>query len=747
MKKSRLWLVLAPCILSCVTTVVMVTLFLLPVFRYSNEVKNFRFEKVNGGYAVVGYDGDSSKIAIPSVYRGKNVVEISDGAFESKEKFSSVGSITLPTGLVRIGDNAFCGLTSIESVSLPKTCVSIGNSAFYGCESLRSVNFAQSCQIENIGPNAFSLTAIQFEFLDSDENFYIVDGVALFAKAQSGNVVLPNDIKVLSHDAAYFLAKDKPIDLSVSENCKLEFVSDGAFAGCNLLSVDFLNAKNLKIVGEKCFKDCENLQTVLFSDSLKLVGEEAFFGCDMLETLSFGKSRIAFNSQIFDNFGAIERLELSAWCSGLGKALGTEKYFSGDNLTLVVTDGVVYDDFVSAFANKTEELILENGVYVSWGRLCKFNSLDKATLPVYVVNDCGITDFCAQSSVTILGTGTDCLNCSPNIVTDKLIVGGVLRIEENCFAGQRLGNIDIVEVDGEGLEFVGRHAFSRTNWFIESEDESICVGKFCIFVKDRNADGIAIINEGVEVVCSEALVGSDVAKIVLPSTLVELSDNCFMAKIGTLVFREKKNGNVVLSRIGSGAFYYGFDAIETHSTTNGEVWVNNGNSLILSAVNYVGENAFNRQSDYFAGKTGVVTFGTTIVVLIYGDFNAQMLAFSEGIRVVAANCFDSSVCGNPNKIRFADSIVMIGKNYFGNKIREATFGLNLETVEGNGLFEFDEENSANLLVYSKNCVKLLLLVKTNNKPNVVLKVAPENRDFYEAEIVGLSNYRIEVLGE
>lgn len=743
MKKNVIWLCLVPCVLSFVVTIVSLTLLLLPIFRYANLIGDFRFKKVDGGYAIVEYVGDSKNISLPSSFRGQNVVEISDRVFSDSEKYYGVESVVLPVGLKRIGNNCFSGMKNIENVVIPDACISIGDSAFFGCEKLKTVHFGE--RILNVGASAFSWTALQSDFLDSNEQILVVDGVALFAKSASDDFVLQKNIRVLAHDACSSLARSGIESFAVEDGSNLVAISERGFAGSEIQRVDLSLAKKLRYVGQKCFNGCAFLEKIEFADSVGFVGDKAFFGCDSLSFVSFGKSAIDFSYQIFDNFSCVDYLEISADCSNFDVALGSEKYFVDDDICLCVSAGQMKKSFVDIFAPVAARLEVCETAFVDWNDLCKFLNLKEAVLPAKVLNCCTDELFVCTDVVRAFGTGLDVsLDCSPNIDTKKLELLGIGLIAKDAFSGQDLGYIDEIEVLDDELAFVGANAFSNTNWFARNDDECVCLSGFCLRLLDRNDDDVVEVGEGVHTLCSGALLtGSTDLRVVLPSTLVEVCENAFKMHVGTIAFRSLEHGNVAIERVGKNAFYFGFDNIVVQ-TKVADVWQDSENSLVLGSIEYVGKNAFDKTSQYFESQSGdLIIFGSTILVDVRASFDGVVFQVPSGVRVVAANCFGQAA-GKPVKLVFGDDIVMIGENNFGNKVREASFGTNLELVEGSGLFEFDSKYAGKLFIISEKCVKLDLVVKTTNKASVLLTTTNEMVDFYS----GFSeSYELKIIGE
>lgn len=103
-------------------------------------------ESVSGEFAVkegTEYIVDSSERLIP------------------RSALNKITSVTLPSSLRRIGDNAFSSLSKITSVLLPAGLESIGENAFSGCVGLASVNLGDCASLREIGDAALMQCAFR----------------------------------------------------------------------------------------------------------------------------------------------------------------------------------------------------------------------------------------------------------------------------------------------------------------------------------------------------------------------------------------------------------------------------------------------------------------------------------------------------------------------------------------------------------------------------------------------------------
>lgn len=129
-----------------------------PWRSFKNECVKVIIEE---GVTVIGrlafYDFSSMKsIDIPSTLTkitGSSLGGQSQGGYSSFNGCKLLESITLPEGLVEIGDYAFNGCTSLKSIKFPNSLTTLGRYAFNGCTGLTTVEYGTG--MTNTGLYAF----------------------------------------------------------------------------------------------------------------------------------------------------------------------------------------------------------------------------------------------------------------------------------------------------------------------------------------------------------------------------------------------------------------------------------------------------------------------------------------------------------------------------------------------------------------------------------------------------------------
>ena len=220
---------------------------------------------------------------------------------EAMDALSSLQTLTLPDGVVSIGDWAFAECTALTSISLGSSLQFIGRNAFYYCPNLQSVTIPDSVDCIDYGA---------FQSCTSLAEIIIPEGVTQLRERAFMNCTSLNKVSVpnsLTHLDTYVFygctgltgqylgnaANPKLILHSVSNTSTTKFTFDAntkfidsyAFQGCTKLTELTLPEGILTIAGG-AFAGCSGLQSVTIPNSVTMIGSGTFTGCGSLRSLT-----------------------------------------------------------------------------------------------------------------------------------------------------------------------------------------------------------------------------------------------------------------------------------------------------------------------------------------------------------------------------------------------------------------------------------------------------------------------------
>ena len=119
---------------------------------------------------------------------------LADGAFSGKK----MQTVTLPAGLVAIGDSCFLNCSRLTEISLPENIEYIGDKTFSGCTALKSITLSE--KLTSIGRFAFenctSLTCVTIP-----DSVTMLDGCAFTGCLALEMMVLGSGVKTISEEA------------------------------------------------------------------------------------------------------------------------------------------------------------------------------------------------------------------------------------------------------------------------------------------------------------------------------------------------------------------------------------------------------------------------------------------------------------------------------------------------------------------------------------------------------------------
>jgi len=215
-----------------------------------------------------------------------NYFTADDGILFSKEKYTLAvypparpgASYAIPTGVITVGDYAFCRCGQLTEVTIPDTVKTIGANAFANT-SLTAVTVPAS--VTDLGSYAF------------------YECNSLKSAVVEGNITC-----ICAHTFAYCEALE-----SVTLSGSAKYIDIYAFCkNQNLATVD-LSGGALRIA-KKAFLDCPGLTNLVLPDNLQTIEEEAFYNCSSLTAVKIPKNVTTIGKNAFDRCYKLAELEV-----------------------------------------------------------------------------------------------------------------------------------------------------------------------------------------------------------------------------------------------------------------------------------------------------------------------------------------------------------------------------------------------------------------------------------------------------
>ncbi|MBO4613288.1 MAG: leucine-rich repeat domain-containing protein [Bacteroidaceae bacterium] len=236
--------------------------------------------------------GDYSKYDTPTGWMG---------TYPWRFIYDKIKTVTIESGVTRIGKYAFCFLKNLENVVISETVTSIGQNAFEDCTALQTIDIPSS--VTSIESAAFCASGLMGIILPEG-----VTSVGSIAFASCSNLLVISipasltEIGLLTFNACPQLQM-----IQVAEGNPVYDSRDN----CNALI--YTESNSLKL-------GCKN---TVIPNSVKVISINAFTECTGLKEITIPEGVVSIDASAFDNCTSLERVVIPSTVTSIaGGILG-----------------------------------------------------------------------------------------------------------------------------------------------------------------------------------------------------------------------------------------------------------------------------------------------------------------------------------------------------------------------------------------------------------------------------------------
>lgn len=224
------------------------------------------------------------------------------------------------TSITQIGSSAFNGCENLATLALPSGITSIGNSAFEGCKALTSLPLSST--VTSLGSRAFyGCSSLQNITVPASVTSF-GDYIFYECKGMTSATILA-DIETLPE---YTFTRSTSLQ-TVELGNAIKTIEREAFLGCSSLT-DVTLPNTLTTIGVGAFTDCTSLRDVKLPSGLTTISQNAFSHCSNLSMISLPATLTTIGQGAFIQCESLVMLdvpegittlprEMLAYCYGL----------------------------------------------------------------------------------------------------------------------------------------------------------------------------------------------------------------------------------------------------------------------------------------------------------------------------------------------------------------------------------------------------------------------------------------------
>ncbi len=271
------------------------------------------------------------------------VTKIGDQAFQCCEKLTE---IKLPEGLEIIGERSFSSCDLLTEIKLPESLKEIGGRAFAGCINLESAFIPKN--VTNINGILFSSSS-KITSIDVDEDnevYSTIDGMLYETatmklmecpRGKSGDLVIPEGTKIIGDDVFFYCSNlinvVLPEGLEEIGMCAFQYchylesinlpdsivkIGISAFYECRSLEGTLKIPTGVTVIEESAFAMCGGITEFIIPEGIEVISKKAFWECYGLKSVALPTSLKTIEDRAFEDCYCLESLIISEGVKSIG---------------------------------------------------------------------------------------------------------------------------------------------------------------------------------------------------------------------------------------------------------------------------------------------------------------------------------------------------------------------------------------------------------------------------------------------
>ena len=211
---------------------------------------------------------------------------------------TSLRDITLPARGTRFEEGIFLDCTGLTSVRIPEGIGCIGESAFENCTNLTNITFPESLE---------SIDAFAFKNCSSLTDVRIPERVVLLGQESFSHctglktVTLPKTLTEMDDEA---FSSCTALE-SIQGLNDIIYFGNYVFSDCKKLRTFSSDLKELKLLGEGTFENCQSLTGFFYLNKVTNIPASAFYHCKKLSGVEIAKEVTAIGKKAFDGCSSL----------------------------------------------------------------------------------------------------------------------------------------------------------------------------------------------------------------------------------------------------------------------------------------------------------------------------------------------------------------------------------------------------------------------------------------------------------